>query len=164
MYRKSRVTTHTLTMNVVQCNNRPQSIWSKTWIQYSAEALFVTPVATRSTLRPILSPVWWVSGIHSMEAEKEDHETDHSPPFITEVKNAWSYTPTLLHEAMGKQLLSDRLLFAVLRTLAHWKYNLENCNFAERIFLFLKFITPTHLILPSLSFLISSCKYGNMKR
>ena len=99
-----------------------------------------------------------------MEAEKAENETDDSPPFIAEVKNAWSYTPTLLHEAMGKQLRSDRLLFAVLRTLAHWKYNLENCYFAERIFLFLKFITPTHLILPSLPFLITSCKYGNTKR
>jgi hypothetical protein len=40
------------------------------------------------------SPVQWIPGTLSLRVKRPGRETDHTPPFSAEVKNAWSYTST----------------------------------------------------------------------
>jgi len=41
------------------------------------------------------------------------HETNHSPPFVTEVKNEWSYTSTVPENLYGVYRYNPAFLFLV---------------------------------------------------
>jgi hypothetical protein len=52
--------------------------------------LFIT--ASRTALGPTQPSIQWAPEVLSLRVQRPVRETDHSPPFNAEVKNAWSYT------------------------------------------------------------------------
>jgi hypothetical protein len=55
----------------------------------------------RPALGPTQSPKERVPGAFSLGIKRPGREADHSPPSSAEVKNAWSYTPTLQYAFMA---------------------------------------------------------------
>jgi hypothetical protein len=55
--------------------------------------IFLFATASRPALDPTQTPIQWVAGDLSLGVKRPGSEADHSPPFGSEVKNTWSYTP-----------------------------------------------------------------------
>jgi hypothetical protein len=55
---------------------------------------WITATTSRTALGPTQPPIQWVLGALSLGVKRPRREADHSSPSSTEVKNAWSYTPT----------------------------------------------------------------------
>jgi hypothetical protein len=56
--------------------------------------IFLFATASRMALGPTQPPIQWVLAALSLGVKWLGHETDHSPPYSAEVKNAWSCTST----------------------------------------------------------------------
>jgi hypothetical protein len=56
--------------------------------------IFLFSSASRPALESTQPPIQWVPGALSPRVKRAGRESDHSPPSIAEVKNAWSYTST----------------------------------------------------------------------
>jgi hypothetical protein len=54
--------------------------------------IFLFTTASRMALGPTHPPIQWVIEALSLQVKRPGRETDHPPPYIVEVKNAWSYT------------------------------------------------------------------------
>jgi hypothetical protein len=68
---------------------------------------FLFATASRTSLGPTY-PIQWVPGAPSLEVKRPEHEADHSPPSITEVKNVWSYTSTSPYVFMAWYLVKHK--------------------------------------------------------
>jgi hypothetical protein len=55
---------------------------------------------SRTALGPTQPPIHWVPGALSLGVRWPAHEADHSPLSSVEIKNAWSYTSTLLSTSL----------------------------------------------------------------
>jgi len=53
------------------------------------------------------SYIQWVHGFHYPGVKRLGREDDHSHPFTTEVKNAWSYTSTPQYVFMAWWLIKQ---------------------------------------------------------
>jgi hypothetical protein len=62
---------------------------SRQWL-----AIFIFTTVSRLALGPTQLPIQWVSGALSLGVKRPGREADHSPPYSTKIKNAWSYTST----------------------------------------------------------------------
>jgi hypothetical protein len=56
--------------------------------------IFFFTTASRQALRPTQPSIQWVPMSISLGVKRPVRETDHSPPFNAEVKNAWIYAST----------------------------------------------------------------------
>jgi hypothetical protein len=61
------------------------------------QGYFIFATAFRPALGPTQPPIQWVPGALSSGVKRQVCEADCSPSFSAEVKNAWSYTSTLLY-------------------------------------------------------------------
>jgi len=59
------------------------------------QGFLLSATAWRPALGLTQSPIRWVPGALSPLVNWLGHEADHTSPFSTEIKNAWSYTSTL---------------------------------------------------------------------
>jgi hypothetical protein len=84
------------------------SIVSRLWAGWSEfdsrhwQGSFLFATASKPALVPIQPTIEWVP-VTSAEIKLPGLETDHSPPYSDEVKNAWSYTstrPIRLHDVV----------------------------------------------------------------
>jgi len=60
------------------------------------EGIFLFATAFKPCLEPIQPPIQWEPGDLSPEVKLPGREADYLPQCNAEVKNAWSYTSTLL--------------------------------------------------------------------
>jgi hypothetical protein len=56
--------------------------------------IFLFTTVSRPDLGPTQPHIQWITGALSLGLKRLGSEADHSPPSRTEVKNAWSYTPS----------------------------------------------------------------------
>jgi hypothetical protein len=61
----------------------------------SGQEIFVLSTVSRLALGPILPPIQWVPGAHSLGAKWQGHQAGHSPPSDTEVENGGGIPPLL---------------------------------------------------------------------
>jgi len=54
------------------------------------QEVFLFATASRPAVEPFQPPIQWIQGAPSPEIKRQGSETDHSPPFSADVKNAWS--------------------------------------------------------------------------
>jgi hypothetical protein len=66
--------------------------WGVSTPSRSSEFFFDS--VSRPALGPIQPPIQWVPGTLYLEVKRPEHESDHSSPSSTKVKNSWSYTST----------------------------------------------------------------------
>jgi hypothetical protein len=57
-------------------------------------------VSSRTALGPIQPPVQWIPGALSLGVKRPGREADHSPPYSSDVKNAWSIHPLPQYASM----------------------------------------------------------------
>jgi hypothetical protein len=57
------------------------------------DTIFILSTSSRPGLGPAQSPNRWVAGALSPGVERKGRQSDHSPPFIDEVKNGGAITP-----------------------------------------------------------------------
>jgi hypothetical protein len=58
--------------------------------------------------------------------KKEEHEAHYSPPFSAEVKNAWSYTSTRLHDVLVLKADTSRERRLGRQGLPHLEVNMRS--------------------------------------
>jgi hypothetical protein len=79
--------------------------------------IFPFTTASRPALGPTQLPIQWVPGTLSLGVKLSGRETEHSPPYSDEVKNAWSYTSTLQYAFMvWCSVKAQRQLYLYLST------------------------------------------------
>jgi hypothetical protein len=82
-------------------------------------------IQSRMALGPTQSPIHWVPGALSLGVKRPGREADHSSPSSAEVKNAWTYTPTLtirLHGVVfGLKKYRDNFTFL-------WSASFHSCT------------------------------------
>jgi hypothetical protein len=78
--------------------------------------LFAT--ASRPPLGLTQPPIQWEPGALIPGVKRPGREADYSPPSSAEVKNAWSYTSTLLHVSMSWYLVKH-VVVVIITILLH---------------------------------------------
>jgi hypothetical protein len=76
--------------------------------------IFLFATASRPALGPTQPPIQWVPGSLTPGAKRPERETDNSPQFSAEVKNAWSYTSTHTYVSTARCLRKRRLHCVVI--------------------------------------------------
>jgi hypothetical protein len=85
--------------------------WATGWMIGGFETrqrvgIFLFTSVSRSALGPTQPPMQCVPRALSLGVKRPGRKADHSPPYSTEVENAWSYTSTtsICHRGRGAQL------------------------------------------------------------
>jgi hypothetical protein len=93
--------------------------------------IFLLTTVSRPALEPTQPLIQWVTGALSLEVKWPGRESDHSPPFSVEVKNAWRYTSTPQYAFMAwcsvKKENRNNFTFTL-------SLNILNCSYASLFF------------------------------
>jgi hypothetical protein len=88
----------------------------KLTLNWVLTALRLLPIHS-SSREPTQPPIQWVPGALSLGVKRLGREADHSPPSSAEVKNAWSYTSTILYEGVSKISRTELITKCTLTTI-----------------------------------------------
>jgi hypothetical protein len=76
--------------------------------------IFLFTTASRPTLEPTQTPIYYLPGAFSLGVKRLGREADNSPPSRTEIKNAGNYTSTPQYASWrGAQLNKHRVNFTL---------------------------------------------------